>query len=53
MQEQPKYLTAQLYFILEIPDLGWNYSSIAKDGCNIHRNSNRKFVIAKGTAGNL
>ena len=33
---------AQLYFILGRAELCWNFSSILKDGFDIHRFSNRK-----------
>ena len=29
--------TARFYFILERAELGWNFSSIPKDGCDIPR----------------
>ena len=34
----------QLYFILGRAKLRWNFSSILKDGFDIHRLSNRKWV---------
>ena len=43
---------AQLYFILGRAELRWNFSSIPKDGPDIHRFSNRKVSIMC-TVGNL
>ena len=36
---------AQLYFILGRAELRWNLSSILKDVFDIHRFSNRKWVL--------
>ena len=36
---------AQLYFILGRTKLCWNFSSILKHGFDIHRFSNRKWVL--------
>ena len=49
---------AQLYFILGRAELHWNFSSILKDGFDIHRFSNRKWVLTMcsgflSPAGNL
>ena len=43
----------QLYFILGRAELCWNFSSIPKDGSDIHRFSNRKWVSTMWTVGNL
>ena len=45
--------TAQLYFILGRAELRWNFSIIPKDGSDIHRFSNRKWVSTMCTVGNL
>ena len=45
--------SAQLYFILGRAELHWNFSSIPKDGSDIHRFSNRKPVSTMCTVGNL
>ena len=44
---------AQLYFILGTAELHWNFSSIPKDDPDIHRFSNRKWVLTMCTTGNL
>ena len=44
---------AQLYFILGRAKLCWNFSSILKDGFDIHRFSNRKWVLTMCSVGNL
>ena len=44
---------AQLYFILGRAELGWNFSSILMDGFDIHRFSNRKWVLTMCSVGNL
>ena len=44
---------AQLYFILGRAELLWNFSSMLKDGSYIHRFSNRKWVLAMCSVGNL
>ena len=44
---------AQLYFILGRAELHWNFSSILKDGFDIHRFSNRKWVSTMCSVGNL
>ena len=36
--------TEHLYFILGKAELHWNFSSIPKDGSDIHRFSNRELV---------
>ena len=43
----------QLYLILGRAELLWNFSSILKDGFDIHRFSNRKCVLTMCTVGNL
>ena len=48
-----KYDIAQLYFILGRAELHWNFSSILKDDFDIHRFSNRKWVLTMCTVGNL
>ena len=45
--------TVQLYFILGRAELHWNFSSKPKDGSDIHRFSNRKWVSTMCTVGNL
>ena len=45
--------STQLYFILGRAKLRWNFSSIPKDGSDIHRFSNRKWVSTMCTVGNL
>ena len=45
--------TAQLYFKLGRAKLHWNFSSIPKDGSDIHRFSNMKSVSTMYTVGNL
>ena len=45
--------TAQLYFILGRADLCWKFCSIPKDGSDIDRFSNRKWVLTMCTIGNL
>ena len=45
--------TAQLYFILGRADLHWKFCSIPKDGSDIDRFSNRKWVLTMCTIGNL
>ena len=44
---------AQLFFILGRAELRWNFSSILKDGFDIHRFSNRKWVLTICSVGNL
>ena len=44
---------AQLYFILPRAELRWKFSSILKDGFDIHRFSNRKMVLTMCSVGNL
>ena len=44
---------AQLYFILGRAKLRWNFSSILKDGFDIHRFSNSKWVLTMCSHGNL
>ena len=44
---------AQLYFILGTAKQHWNFSSMHKDGPDIHRFSNRKWVLTMCTTGNL
>ena len=44
---------AQLYLILGTAELHWNFSSIPKDDPDIHRFSNRKWVLTMCTTGNL
>ena len=44
---------AQLYFILGRANLHWNFSSILKDGFDIHRFSNRKWILTMCSVGNL
>ena len=44
---------AQLYFILGRAELHWKFSSILKDGFDIHRFSNRKWVLTMCIVGNL
>ena len=44
---------AQLYFILGRAELRWNFSSMLKDGFDIHRFSNRKWVLTMCSVGNL
>ena len=49
-----KYIdTAQLYFILGRAELHWNFSSAPKDGSDIQRFSDRKWVLTMCIAGNL
>ena len=47
-----KYNIAQLYFILGRAELHRNFSSIPKDGSDIHRFSNSKWVLAMCIAEN-
>ena len=42
---------AELYFILGTANLQWDFSG--KDGFDIHRFSNRKWVLTMCTVGNL
>ena len=42
---------AQLYFILGRAKLCWNFSSILQDGFDIHRFSNRKWVLTMYSVG--
>ena len=44
---------AQLYFILGGAELRQNFASMFKDGFDIHRFSNRKWVLAMCSVGNL
>ena len=44
---------AQLHFILGRAELCWNFSSILKDGFDIHRFSKRKWVLTMCSVGNL
>ena len=44
---------SQFYFILGRAELHWNFSSILKDGFDIHRFSNRKLVLTMCSVGNL
>ena len=44
---------AQLYFIVGRAELRWNFFSILKDGFDIHRFSNRKWVLTMCSVGNL
>ena len=44
---------AQLYFILGRAELRWHFSSILKDGFDILRFSNRKWVLTLCNVGNL
>ena len=48
-----KYNTAQLYFTLGRAELHWNFSIILIDAPDIHRYSNRKWVLIMCHAGNL
>ena len=43
----------QLYFILGRSELRWIFSNIPKDGYDIHRFPNRKWVSTMWTVGNL
>ena len=43
----------QLYLILGRAELRWNFSSILKDGPDIDRFSNRKWVLTMCSVGNL
>ena len=43
----------QLHFILGRAELCWNFSSILKDLSDIHRFSNRKWVLTMCSVGNL
>ena len=45
--------TTQFYFILGRAELHWNFCSIPMDGSDIHRFSNRKWVLTMCTVGNL
>ena len=45
--------TAQLYLISRTANLHWNFSSISKDGPDIHRFFNMKCVLTTYTLGNL
>ena len=49
----PKNNTTKLHFILRRAKLRWNFSSIPKDGSDIHRFSNRKWVSSMCFFGNL
>ena len=44
---------AQFYFMLGRAELCWNFSSILKDGFDIHRFSNRKGILTMCSVGNL
>ena len=44
---------AQLYLILGRAELRWNFSSILKDDFDIHRFSNKKWVLTMCSVGNL
>ena len=44
---------AQLYFILGRAELRSNFSNILNDGFDIHRFSNRKWVLTMCSVGNL
>ena len=44
---------AQLYSILCTANLHWNFSSIPKNGSDIHRFCSRKWVLTMCTVGNL
>ena len=44
---------SQLYFILGRAKLRWNFSSTLKDGFDIHRFSNRKWVLTMCSVENL
>ena len=43
----------QLYFILGTAELHWIFSTVLKDGFDIHTFSNRKWVLTMCTVGNL
>ena len=42
-----------IYIILGTAELDWNYSSTPKDASDIHRFSNRKWVLTMCSSGNL
>ena len=44
---------AQIYFILGAAELHWNFLSILMDAPDIHRFSNRNWVLSRYTIGNL
>ena len=49
----PLYLPMQLYYILGAAELRWNFSNIPKDGFDIHRFSNRNWVLTICTVEDL
>ena len=48
-----KNTIVQLHFILGTAELRWDFSSMPKDGFDIYRFSNRKWVLTMCSVGNL